>query len=95
MAGNRCVACGYAKLPQATAAAQVYQMLTVAVLVDKSRVLGSADIGEELPSGHGIGEEPGPGFGLEQHELWRRRPAGRAAGLPGSLRALCRDEEDG
>ena len=35
MAGNRCVACGYAKLPQATAAAQVYQMLTVAVLVDK------------------------------------------------------------
>jgi hypothetical protein len=36
MAGNRCVACGYARLPQATAAAQVYQMLTIAVLVDKS-----------------------------------------------------------
>jgi hypothetical protein len=36
MTGNRCVVCGYAKLPQATAAAQVYQMLTIAVLVDKS-----------------------------------------------------------
>jgi len=35
MSNDRCVACGYAKLPQATAAAQVYQMLTVAVLVDK------------------------------------------------------------
>jgi hypothetical protein len=35
MAGDFCVVCGYAKLPQATAAAQVYQMLTVAVLVDK------------------------------------------------------------
>lgn len=35
MAGDRCVVCGYAKLPQTTAAAQVYQMLTVAVLVDK------------------------------------------------------------
>jgi hypothetical protein len=34
--GNRCIACGYAKLPQQTAAAQVYQMLTIVTLVDKT-----------------------------------------------------------
>ena len=35
MTGKRCVVCGYARFPQATAAAQVYQMLTIAALVDK------------------------------------------------------------
>lgn len=35
MTGSRCVVCGYARLPQATAAAQVYQMLTIAALIDK------------------------------------------------------------
>jgi len=34
--GDRCIACGYAKLPQQTAAAQVYQMLTIVTLVDKT-----------------------------------------------------------
>jgi hypothetical protein len=34
--GDRCVACGYAKLPQQTAAAQVYQMVTIVTLVDKT-----------------------------------------------------------
>jgi hypothetical protein len=34
--GDRCIACGYAKLPQQTAAAQVYQMVTIVTLVDKS-----------------------------------------------------------
>lgn len=36
MAGNRCICCGYAKLPSTTAAAQVYQMVTIVVMVDKS-----------------------------------------------------------
>lgn len=36
MAGEHCIAVGYARLPQATAAAQVYQMVTVVALVDKS-----------------------------------------------------------
>jgi hypothetical protein len=35
MSRGRCVVCGYARLPQTTAAAQVYQMLTIAALVDK------------------------------------------------------------
>lgn len=35
MTGKRCIVCGYARLPQATAAAQVYQMLTIAALIDK------------------------------------------------------------
>ena len=34
--GDRCVACGYARLPQQTAAAQVYQMFTMVTLVDKT-----------------------------------------------------------
>ncbi|HZK49082.1 MAG TPA: DUF3870 domain-containing protein [Thermoleophilia bacterium] len=34
-AGDRCIACGYAKLPRQTAAAQVYQMVTIVTLVDK------------------------------------------------------------
>lgn len=34
--GARCIACGYAKLPQQTAAAQVYQMLAIVTLVDKT-----------------------------------------------------------
>jgi hypothetical protein len=36
LTGDRCVACGYAKLPQQTAAAQVYQMVTIVTLVDKT-----------------------------------------------------------
>ena len=36
MADDRCIVAGYARLPQATAAAQVYQMLTVVALVDKT-----------------------------------------------------------
>ncbi|MBC7294558.1 MAG: DUF3870 domain-containing protein [Thermoleophilia bacterium] len=36
MAGNECVVCGYAKLPQATSAAQLYQMLTIVARVDKT-----------------------------------------------------------
>jgi hypothetical protein len=36
MAGDRCIACGYAKLPHTTAAAQVYQMVAIVVLVDKT-----------------------------------------------------------
>lgn len=36
MTGTRCIACGYAKLPQQTAAAQVYQMVTIVTLVDKT-----------------------------------------------------------
>jgi Domain of unknown function (DUF3870) len=35
MAGNHCIVCGYAKLPHNTAAAQVYQMVTIVVLVDR------------------------------------------------------------
>ncbi len=35
MAGDRCIVGGYARLPQTTAAAQVYQMVTVVALVDK------------------------------------------------------------
>jgi hypothetical protein len=35
MAGNRSIVCGYAKLPHTTAAAQVYQMVTIVVLVDR------------------------------------------------------------
>ncbi len=35
MAGDRCIVGGYARLPQATAAAQVYQMVAMVVLVDK------------------------------------------------------------
>jgi len=34
--GDRCIACGYAKLQQQTAAAQVYQMFTIVTLVDKT-----------------------------------------------------------
>jgi hypothetical protein len=34
--GSKCIACGYAKLPQTTAAAQLYQMVTIVVLVDKT-----------------------------------------------------------
>ncbi len=36
MLGDKCVVAGYAKLPQATAAAQVYQMVTMVLLVDKN-----------------------------------------------------------
>jgi hypothetical protein len=50
MVGNRCVVCGYAKLPQATAAAQVYQVLTIAVLVSKaSDVIERASISLVTP----------------------------------------------
>lgn len=35
MAGDRCIVGGYARLPQATAAAQVYQMVAMVALVDK------------------------------------------------------------
>lgn len=35
VAGDRCIVGGYARLPQATAAAQVYQMVTMVALVDK------------------------------------------------------------
>jgi hypothetical protein len=35
MPGNRCIACGYARLPHTTAAAQVYQTVTIVALVDK------------------------------------------------------------
>lgn len=36
MEGDRCVACGYAKLPQTTAAGQVYQMVSLVAMIDKS-----------------------------------------------------------
>ncbi|MCZ7663619.1 MAG: DUF3870 domain-containing protein [Thermoleophilia bacterium] len=36
MAGDRCICCGYAKLPNTTAAAQVYQMVTIVAMVDKA-----------------------------------------------------------
>jgi hypothetical protein len=36
MAGDKCVACGYARLPHTTTAAQVYQTVAVVVLVDKT-----------------------------------------------------------
>jgi len=35
MAGDRCIVGGYARLPHTTAAAQVYQMVTLVALVDK------------------------------------------------------------
>src|SRR5450759_995608 len=35
MAGDRCIVGGYARLPQTTAAAQVYQMVTIVALVDR------------------------------------------------------------
>lgn len=35
MAGGRCLVCGYARLPQSIAAAQVYQTLSIVALVDK------------------------------------------------------------
>lgn len=36
MAGNCCIACGYARLPHTTAAAQVYQTVTIVARVDKT-----------------------------------------------------------
>jgi len=36
VAGSRCIVGGYARLPQATAAAQVYQMVAMVALVDKT-----------------------------------------------------------
>lgn len=36
MAGDKCVACGYARLPHTTTAAQVYQTVAVVLLVDKT-----------------------------------------------------------
>jgi hypothetical protein len=36
MAGDKCVACGYARLPHTTTAAQVYETVAVVVLVDKT-----------------------------------------------------------
>jgi len=35
MKGDKCVACGYAKLPQTTAAGQVYQMVSLVAMIDK------------------------------------------------------------
>jgi hypothetical protein len=36
VAGDKCVACGYARLPHTTTAAQVYQTVAIVVLVDKT-----------------------------------------------------------
>jgi hypothetical protein len=36
MPGSRCIACGYARLPHTTAAAQVYQTVAIVALVDKT-----------------------------------------------------------
>ncbi len=58
MAGDRCVVCGYAKLPHSTAAAQLYETVTIAALVDKATdVVERASITLVTPVARGFVED--------------------------------------
>jgi hypothetical protein len=94
MAGNMCVACGYAKLPQATAAAQVYQMLTIAVLVDRNTdIVQTASVSLITPVARGFVEQLLVGSNLltEQDVFLEELRLNYAGGAQRAVRQAYRD----
>jgi hypothetical protein len=94
MASNKCVVCGYAKLPQATAAAQVYQMLTIAVMVDKTTdVVQAASVSLITPVARGFVEDLLAGSNLmtEQESFLEELRVNYAGGAQRAVRQAYRD----
>jgi hypothetical protein len=94
MAGNMCVVCGYAKLPQATAAAQVYQMLTIAVLVDKNTdLVQTASVSLITPVARGFVEQllTGSNLLVDQDTFLDELRVNYAGGAQRAVRQAYRD----